>query len=438
MMLAYFRQLVPERSPIRLMYHRISALLAAAYYGFPSRKMAMIGITGTSGKSSTVELVYHMLHSAGKSAGSISGVQFHIKDRTYPNATLRTTLRPWTTQKLLKQMAQEGVEVCVMEVSSHAIDQNRILGIDFDTVVLTNIYDNEHLDYHENFADYVQVKARLFEDVNTSYRKSGRSKVIILNQDCPQFSTFDQANADEKWTFSLRKQSTFMPSNVQYSANGISFQLRVPNNQLDIKVPMVGRHNTENIMAAIATVQAHGVDFKTITASLKAFPGIPGRLEVIQGSQPFSLFVDFTYKPSALSSVLSTLSEIKGNKRLVIVWGGAGGRSETNWEESAEMIDRYADEVVITTDDPYDVDPQYIADTICKKINRKEGEHFFEIDDRYEAIRYAVFTAEPGDIVLIAGRGHEPTQTIGTTKIPFDDREVCREILALGHERQVF
>lgn len=438
MMLGSLRNFIPERSPIRLTYHRIAAFLAAAYHGFPSRKLAMIGVTGTSGKSSTVELIYHMLHCADKSAGSISGVQFHIKDRTYPNTTLRTTLRPWTTQKLLKQMVQDGVEVCVMEVSSHAIDQNRIFGIDFDTVVLTNIYDNEHLDYHENFADYVQTKVRLFENVNIGYRKTGRNKVIILNQDCPQFSAFDQSNADEKWTFSLRKQSTFMPSNVQYSAEGISFSLRVPNNQLDLKIPMVGRHNTENIMAAIATVQAHGVDFKTITASLNAFPGIPGRLEVIAGSHPFSLFVDFTYKPSALSSVLSTLNEIKGSKRLIIVWGGAGGRSETNWEESAEVIDRYADEVIITTDDPYDTDPQYISDVICKKINRTEGENFFEIDDRYEAIRYAIFTAEPGDIVLIAGRGHEPTQTIGTTKIPFDDREVCREILALAHERQVF
>lgn len=436
-MLGSLRTLIPERSPLRLLYHRISAYAAAIYHGFPSRKLTMIGVTGTSGKSSTVEIIYHILHASGKKTGSISGVQFHINERTYLNKTLRTTLRPWTTQKLLRQMVKDGVEICVMEVSSHAIDQNRILGIDFDTAVLTNIYENEHIDYHGNFADYVQTKARLFEDVNTSYRKVDTNKTIVLNQDCEQFSSFE-ANADEVWTFSLRKQATFMPSNIKYTSQGISFELRVPNNKLNIQVPIVGRHNTENIMAAIATTQAHEVDFKTIEQALKNFPGIPGRLENIEGNHPFSLFVDFTYKPSALSSVLSTLNDIKGGSRLIVVWGGAGGRAESNWQESAEIIDQLADEIIITTDDPYDTKPQYIAQKIREKIDRKEGENFFEIDDRYEAIRYAIFTAKPGDIVLIAGRGHEPTQTIGTTKIPFDDREVCREILALAHERRVF
>lgn len=434
-MIGLLRKLFPERSAARLFYHRVSGILAAAWNGFPAKKMIMVGITGTSGKSSTVEILHHILQSSGKKCGALSGVSFHIGHQTYANKTLRTTLRPWMTQRLLKTMVQEGCEICVMEVSSHAIDQNRIIGIPFDTVILSNIYDNEHLDYHENFADYVKTKARLFEEVNTSYRKPNVDKVMVLNRDMETFDIFDQFQADAKWTFSIRKQSTFRPDHIKYLHDGIEFELRVPNNHLHMKVPMVGRHNIENIMAAIAGAQAHGVSYPKIQKSLEHFHGIPGRLESISGGQPFSVLVDFSYKPSALNAVLSTLSDICKGK-LIVIWGGAGGREESNWEECADAIKEWADEFILTTDDPYDVDPKHIAQVVRNRIQREEGDRFYEIEDRYEAIRYALFTAEVGDVVLVAGRGHEQTQTIGKTKIPFDDREVCREILAIANEKQ--
>lgn len=435
-MINLFRKILPERSPLRLLYHRFTAIIAATIHGFPAKKLTMIGVTGTSGKSSTVELIYHILQQGNGNAGSISGVQFHIGDKTYPNHTLRTTLRPWTAQKLLRAMVNQGITTCVMEVSSHAIDQNRIWGIPFDTVVLTNISDNEHIDYHENFADYVKTKARLFESVNTSYRKPNTNKTIILNQDSEQFDIFDTYQCDEKWTFSIRKQSTFRPENIQYTTKDTQFDLRVPNNELSIKTPLIGRHNLENIMAAIATAQSHNVAYENIQKALETFPGIPGRLEAVNGGQSFALLVDFSYKPSALKAIMGTLKEATEG-RLIIVWGGAGGRQESNWQECAQILHQEVDEIILTTDDPYDVDPKHIAKIIRTEIKREEGKDFFEIEDRYEAIRYALFTAQPNDTVIIAGRGHETTQTIGDTKITFDDREVCREILALAHERNV-
>jgi len=166
-----------------------------------------------------------------------------------------------------------------------------------------------------------------------------------------------------------------------------------------------------------------------IQKALLVFTGVPSRLESVDLGQPFSVLVDYTYKPSALKAVLQTLKSLSSG-RLIVVWGGAGGRARSNWEECGELLHLFADEIVLTTDDPYEVDPRFIASCVRKKIPRTEGAGFFEIEDRYEAIRYALLSAQKGDTVLIAGRGHENVQTIGTLKIPFVDREVCSEILS--------
>ena len=428
-MLNLLRKLLPERSPIRLMYHKLSAISAAIVYRFPAKKMRIIGVTGTSGKSTTVELIHFLLQNTGHNCGALGTIQFHIGEKVIPNLSLRTTLNPWATQKMLRKMLKEKCDTVVIEVSSHAIDQNRLWGVNFDTAVLTNVFDGEHLDYHETFSDYLRTKTQLFHKLNNSYRKPGIQKQMILNNDDENVGLFTDIDSDKTWTFAIRNNADIRPENVKYHADHTTFTLRSSNFTADLSVSTVGRHNLENLTAAIAVTQSLGASMSDVQSALKKFHSIPGRLEAINIGQDFAAIVDFSYKPSALKAVLSSLKPITPGK-IITVWGGAGGRAPENWGNAAQIIAELSDEFILTTDDPYKDDPKLIAKHAKDYIGREEGDRFFEIEDRYEAIRYAIFTAQKGDTVLIAGRGHEKTQTIGKQVIPFDDREIVREILA--------
>ncbi|HEY5713888.1 MAG TPA: UDP-N-acetylmuramoyl-L-alanyl-D-glutamate--2,6-diaminopimelate ligase [Candidatus Gracilibacteria bacterium] len=435
-MLGFLRTIIPERSPARLGYHKFMAMIAAVVFRFPSNGMKVIAVTGTSGKTTTAGIIYHLLQSSGRKCGLICTSHFQIGDKFMPNKSLRTTLRAWTAQSLLRKMVRERCEFVVLEVSSHAIDQNRIWGINIDTAVLTNISENEHLDYHGNFADYIHTKAGLFRQLNASKRKPNVAKMSILNRDDRHYDLFEEIPSDRKWSYSLGKSADFTVQDVSLNEHGIKFTLPLPNHVLKIETPMIGKHNLMNLLAGITTAATVGVEVEQIPEILKTFTGVPGRLEAVNEGQSFGCVVDFSYKPSALKAVLETLRNIvKG--RIIIVWGGAGGRSPENRAESAKLINDMADHFVLTTDDPYEEDPRKIAEEIKQFITRKEGDRFFEIEDRYEAIRYACYIAEAGDLVLIAGRGHEVVQTIGKQKIRFDDREVAREILQFAKKQDL-
>jgi UDP-N-acetylmuramoyl-L-alanyl-D-glutamate--2,6-diaminopimelate ligase len=424
------RKAVPDRSPLRKSYHKIMAMVAAVTRGFPANQLRVIAVTGTSGKSTTCELIHYLLQQSGIPTGMIATTQIRIGDQVIPNPTLRTTLRPSLTQKYLKQMVKNGIRYVVIEVSSHALDQNRLWGINIDTAVITNIFDNEHLDYHGTLDDYIKTKASLFKSINTFTRKTNVPKMAILNRDDAHFAEFNQHPADKKWTFARKGPGDIRAENIVYQEGKIEFTLRLPNEKIQLEAPLMGVHNLENVLTAITVAISHGVDPKTVQSILKEFPGAPGRLEYIDLGQEFSVVVDFTYKPSALQSVLGMLKKlIKG--KLIVVWGPAGGRSQENLQESTSIIHQHTDQFILTTDDPGDTNPKLLAQICRQALPRREGEGFFEIEDRYEAIRYAVLTAQPGDLVLIAGRGSESIQKIGTKEIHFDDREIAREIL--GH-----
>ncbi len=427
-MLSLFRALIPPRSPLRLGYHKLSAMAAAFFYRFPGNELKIIGVTGTSGKSTTVELIHYLMQSGGKKCGALSTINFHLGDEVLPNVSLRTTLRPWKTQQMLRKMVKMGLEYCVLEVSSHALDQHRLWGVSVDTAVLVNIRDNEHLDYHGNLAEYIRAKTLLFRGLNLSYRKPRVPKVSILNQDDEHCHIFESIPSDRVVKYSTHKPADVRAKNIRLSESESKFTLEMPNHSVDVALPLLGKHNIENLLAAVGVATSFGVGVDKIAESLTHFPGISGRLEVVSRGLPYSVVVDFSYKPSALQAVLSTLKTfVKG--RIIVVWGGAGERSPSNWKASVEVLHKLADEIILTTDDPLSDDPKEIALVIRSALPRQEGEGFFEIEDRYEAIRYAILTAEKGDLVLVAGRGHEQTQTIGKKTIPFDDREVCREIL---------
>ncbi|MCF7905822.1 UDP-N-acetylmuramoyl-L-alanyl-D-glutamate--2,6-diaminopimelate ligase [Candidatus Gracilibacteria bacterium] len=419
-MLRFLRRLIPERSPLRLGYHKILAIGSAVWFWFPAKKLKIIAVTGTSGKSTTCELIYTLLHESGQSVGMLSGIQFHFPSGTELNESLRTTLRSWSVQKYLRRMLNEGCVYAVVEVSSHAIDQHRLWGVPVDIAVLTNVATGEHLDYHGTFAEYVQTKARLFRNVPT----------VVLNRDDSRVEIFEKsASGAEILDFSRKtKEATVFATSEKMSAGETSFDLSIRGEKARIDISLTGEHNIENTLAAVAVAQKTGVSLSIIKKSLARFKGVPGRLEPIDEGQDFTVLVDHTYKPPALRAVLTTLKKITPEK-LFVVWGGTGNRLSSFWSEAGEILHELADEIVLTTDDPYKDDPRKISQIVREKIPRQEGDGFFEITDRYEAIRYALFVAENGDTVLVAGRGCEQTQTIGTKVISFDDREVCREII---------
>ncbi len=426
-MLKLLRRLIPERSPIRLAYHKMSAIFASAFFGFPGRKLKIIAVTGTSGKSTTTELIWFLLNQSGKMAGMISGIQFHIGDQTLLNETLRTSLRPWTLQKLLKRIVSAGCEYAVVEVSSHAIDQHRIWGMPIHTAVLTNTAHGEHMDYHDNFAEYVLTKAKLFREI---------ARAVLPLED-EQFETFRTATKAPITTFSRKNaKADLWTERESCSEKNISFDLHVQNQKFPVNVPLIGEHNLENVVTAVAAIAGEkNIPLRATLEKLQNFPALPGRLERIEEGQNFTVLVDHTYKPPALEAVLQTLKKISKG-RLIVVWGGTGSRLPSFWADAGKFLHALADEIVLTTDDPYKDDPKLIARTVRAEIKRKEGEEFFEIPDRYEAIRYALLTAQKEDIVLIAGRGCEQTQTIGKKVIPFDDRVVAREILQFAKNRK--
>jgi len=421
-MLGLLRHFIPERSPLRIQYHKISAVLAAVCFGFPAKKLKVIGVTGTSGKSTTCELIYFLLFESGQKVGMISGVQFHFPSGTELNESLRTTLRSWTTQKYLRRMVREGCDTAIVEISSHAIDQHRLWGVPLEVAVLTNIGTGEHMDYHGTFADYVRTKALMFPG----------APYTVLPHDDEYYDFFKKYISGEITDFSRINPKALVSSSEVHLASGkTSFHLRVKNKEIPVTVALTGEHNVENVLTAVAVVQKFDISPESCAQILSRFTGLPGRLESIQEGQKFPVLVDHTYKPPALRAVLETLKKITRGK-LIVVWGGTGHRLSQFWSDSGAALHKFADEIILTTDDPYNDDPRVIASYVKKEIPRKEGEHFFEITDRYEAIRYALLTAESEDTVLIAGRGCEQTQTIGKLVIPFDDREVCREILRQG------
>ena len=433
-MLTELRRYFPERFWLRRAYHWAVAVFSAIWWGFPSRhRLTVIGVTGTSGKTSVTELLTYLLQAQGKKVGALSGVALRVGDTVSPNTSLRTTLRSWSVQKKLRQMVQSGVEVVVLEVSSHALDQHRLWGVTFDIGILTNLYEGEHLDYHPNFQHYLDTKKELFRRLN-SYRKPQVPKVMVLPVDGSHYADFGELFSDQKITYSLHQRATLGVQNLNCSAKDSRFTIRLPNVSQAVCLPLLGEHNVHNALAALGGVLSLGLDPAQALKDLESFPGIPGRLEPIEVGQEFSLLVDHAYKPSALSEVLKQL-KICCQGQLKVVWGPAGGRSEDNWTDSAALLHQYADEIILTTDDPQQESPERLAKIVEDKIARQEGEGFFRIPDRYEAIRYALYTAEEKDIVLIAGRGAESIQTIGKHQIPFDDRAVAKEILHFAQER---
>lgn len=420
--------MVSDTNPLRLFYHQIKAAIAVLIYRFPSRYMNMIAVTGTNGKTTTVNLTAKILEKAGHKVGMASTINYQVGSHKWTNISKQTTMSPFALQKLLRRMVNDGCTHCVLEVSSHAVTQSRILGINFDTAVITNITE-DHIEYHGSFQLYLEAKGELFKRLNRSKRKPIIPKISVLNLDDPHYSYFEQFIVDRKFTYSLKK-GTCYATNVSLRPDGTTFTLHIPNEQIEIDLPLPGEFNLYNALAAATVALANNINLKSVKTALEDAAGVPGRLEVINSGQPYTIIVDYAHAPDSLQKLLSLYRNLTNNKLFAVFGATGGGRDKAKRPKMGKIADEFADYIILTNDDPYEEDEMAIIDQISEGIERKEGENLWKIPHRYEAIRLALTLAKEGDVVVLAGKGCEEVQIVGKERIPWDDRHAVRELLS--------
>lgn len=427
-MIDYLRKKISDRNPLRLLYHKIMAIVAAIYYRFPSRYLHVIGVTGTKGKTTTTNLVASVLMEAGYKVGMTSTVNFRVGERSWANTTKITTMGPFFLQKMLRDMVNEHCTHAVLEVSSHSILQNRVWGINFDTAVFTNITE-EHVDYHGGFDNYLRTKGLLFDRLNRSARKPHIQKVSILNKDDPNFDYFDQFLVDKQYTFG-KQQGTCFAKDVQLLPSGSKFELHVPNNHTNVHLKIPGEFNVYNALAAATVGLANNINIKTIKDALERATAIPGRYESLDVGQKYNIVVDYAHTAESLESLLSLYKDLTKGKLMVVFGATGGGRDKKKRPKMGKAADDHADYIIVTDDDPYEENEWNIIEDICAGIDRKEGENLWKIPNREEAIKLALTLAKEDDTVIIAGKGAEELQMLRGKSIEWDDRKVVRNLLS--------
>jgi UDP-N-acetylmuramoyl-L-alanyl-D-glutamate--2,6-diaminopimelate ligase len=407
------------------------AHLAAAWHGHPTRRMRVIGITGTDGKTTTVNLVRSILAAVSHKTGMISTVNALIGDVAYDTGLHTTTPDALDVQRFLAQMVDAGTEYAVLEVTSHGLAQHRVTACDFDVAVVTNVT-HEHLDYHGTYQAYLEAKARLFHGLTTSYRKPDTPKIAVLNADDSSFAHMRPIPADVHLVYGLDAPAEVTASEVCSTPEGVAFVAHTPRGDFPVRTPLIGRYNVYNVLAAIAVGISQDVPFPAMQRGIEAVRGVVGRMERIDLGQPFTVMVDFAHTPNSLQRALETVCEITQG-RVIVVFGCAGLRDRAKRPIMGEIAGRLADRVVITAEDPRTEELDNIMAQIaagCEKAGQREEESYWRIGDRAEAIAFAVRMARPGDLVIATGKGHEQSMCFGTTEYPWSDHQAVREALA--------
>jgi len=405
------------------------SLLSARFFGHPSRWMDVVGVTGTNGKTT----ITWMLECLWKTLHRPAGVMGTITHRWpgHREQARNTTPLSVDVHRLLATMRGAGATVAAMEVSSHALAQERVEDVDFSVAVFTNLT-QDHLDYHETMENYFKAKAHLFELLNQSPRLNKRA---VINRDDPWAERLLSFVQTPVWTYGIKGSADFRADNVVSSSGGSRFHLSSPAGTVSVPLPLVGRHNIYNALATLATGVALGASLDEVVRALDSLPGVPGRLERVTehpagdrtpSALPFSVFVDYAHTEDALRNVLDTLRPLTAGK-LLVLFGCGGDRDRTKRPRMGEAATALADRVVITSDNPRSEDPEKIAADILTGVSGKAWE---VVLDREEALVRVLSLAGPGDVVLLAGKGHETTQIFADRTIPFDDREKARRLLA--------
>jgi len=400
----------------------VAALLAERFHGNPSRSLSLIGITGTNGKTTTAHVAHHLLNAAGRRCGLIGTIT--TDDGVAQRPSELTTPGPMQLSRLLRTMVAGGCDCCVMEVSSHALHQRRVAGLQFDVGVFTNL-SGDHLDYHGTMDEYAAAKAMLFELLPADGH-------AIVNVDDAQWQRMIRNCAATVHQCSISTASaTFAASIDRFDVRGATIRFGGALRGATAHLPLIGRHNVMNALQASAVAQCVGVDPRRIIDGLQSTAPPPGRFEPVEtGDRGFTVLVDYAHTDDALDNALSALHPlVPAGGRLCVVFGCGGDRDRTKRPRMAAVACRFSDAVFITSDNPRHEDPQAIVNDVCAGVPDDYTGTLHVDVDRAAAIGKAMQTARPGDVVLIAGKGHEDYQIIGDIRRPFDDRRVAAEAL---------
>jgi UDP-N-acetylmuramoyl-L-alanyl-D-glutamate--2,6-diaminopimelate ligase len=395
------------------------AVLSTAFYRNPSREMQVVGITGTNGKTTTAYLVASIFEATRTRCGILGTVGYRIGDEMREAA--RTTPEAPDVQALLREMVDRGCGACAMEVSSHALSLRRVDGTTFAAGVFTNLT-RDHLDFHADMDDYFRAKRRLFEMLP-------RDAPSLLNVDDPRGAALADAGG-RPVTYAIRRPANVTPGPLSFSLGGLEFDVRTPRGTVRVRSKLVGRPNVYNILAAVSTATALDLPFDAIEKGVWALEGVPGRFQIVSGPKDeVTVVVDYAHTDDALKNLLETARPL-AHGRLITVFGCGGDRDRTKRPLMGAVAERLSDLVVITSDNPRNEDPARIIEDVERGISKEGARRALAAVDRREAIGKAVALAKPGDVVLIAGKGHEKYQVIGARTLPFDDVAVAREALA--------
>jgi len=414
------------------------ARLSSAFYGFPSSFLTVIGVTGTNGKTTTSYLIESILHEDGKSVGVMGTINYRYQGQVMPAPT--TTPESLDLQRNLQAMGEAGVTHAVLEVSSHSLDLQRVRGCDFDVALFTNLT-RDHLDYHGSMEEYFRAKQLLFTRYLLESKKE--KHFAVINMDDSKGVELSRVANGTVFRYGISQRGEVWPQRVEESPEGIRCQVGTPRGFWEFFSPLIGRHNLYNILAAVSVGEVLGIPHQTMAAGIARLQRVPGRLERVPGLQGIGVFVDYAHTPDALERALETLNQVRSG-RLIVVFGCGGDRDRGKRPVMGEVAAKGSDLAVITSDNPRTEDPLRIVEEVEKGV-RRTGREKYQIDDlsngwdspgyvvipgRREAIREAIHFARPGDVVLIAGKGHEDYQILGEKKIHFDDREEAAEALA--------
>jgi UDP-N-acetylmuramoyl-L-alanyl-D-glutamate--2,6-diaminopimelate ligase len=407
------------------------ANLSCAFYSYPAQQLCTIGVTGTDGKTTTCNLISAILESAGWRTGLMTTANFKLHRQEWENSTRQSTLEALEVQQFLRRMLDEGITHAVIEATSHGLELQRVRGCHFDVGVVTNIT-HEHLDFHKTLDAYRRAKARLFEMLDPQQDKGlGCYPVAILNRDDVSYEVLKPYCRVPILDYGIDTPASIRAIDIQLGTSSTRFRVILPDAEYAIETQLVGRFNVSNSLAAIATAYSQGIAIVDIARGLAQVSGVTGRMERIDEGQPFTVIVDYAHTPDSLAKVLATLRPVTQGK-LVVVFGSAGERDLQKRPIMGRIAAQMANFFVITDEDPREEDRERILRDIARGAEaegKRQGYDFLCIADRTEAIATAFAHAQAGDTIVLAGKGHEQSIIIGGEKLPWDDRQVARELL---------
>jgi UDP-N-acetylmuramoyl-L-alanyl-D-glutamate--2,6-diaminopimelate ligase len=400
---------------------RAMAVLADAFYEHPTKQLHLIGITGTNGKTTTSHLIEKIFSDAGKKTGLIGTMYTKIGDEILE--TKNTTPESLTLQKTFKSMVDASVEAAVMEVSSHALDLGRVHGCDYNVAVFTNLT-QDHLDYHHTMEEYKRAKSLLFSQLGNSFDVK-HPKFAVLNADDPASETYKKSTAAHVVTYGIDQSADIKAIDIEMTSSGTKFILQTFGKHFPMEIQLIGKFSIYNVLAGVAAALVSGIPIEKIIGSIENVKGVAGRVELVNAGQNFTVIVDYAHTPDSLENVLKTIQQFAKRKVFVVV-GCGGDRDRTKRPLMAKIACQFATDPIFTSDNPRSEDPLAILKEMEVGV---QGETYLVIPDRQKAISTAVQNAANGDVILIAGKGHETYQIIGKQVHDFDDRLVAKEAI---------